>query len=449
MARLDKALKRYKKEVTSATSMERLLIGYGDVADTKFAQKVSSAVSSLGGRSDDYLADGAARWQDHLLDDHVWPPPGLPSQTDFFRDSILLRVPEATYGHRIGVIVSDALRYECAVELAKRLRASRTKWIAGKTKVEVSPHVGMVPSYTQLGMAALLPAGVTEIDPATAKVTKDGEPTQGTEARQALIGRTVAGSVAYQADDLPQDLAMAASKALLIWVYHNAIDRVGDKLASERKTFHAVEEALAEMEALVARLLGIGCGTVHVTSDHGFIYQDRDLAQGDFADVHGLSLLDGAEDIDAERGRHFVVSSILPKDSFVIEYDAHELSLAGSYHMGVPAFTVGRPIVTGPVLALEVYQEESADESVSLVTVKVGVYDAGGNPLSSTKCILVLGSTSASSDDRKRRIRLQLTDDVDDVETCFVRVTRRVGATNSFKLAWERKYRVQRFARDF
>ena len=45
--------------------------------------------------------------------------------------------------------------------------------------------------------------------------------------------------------------------------------------------------------------------------------------------------------------------------------------------------------------------------------------------------------------------RLTLTDDVDDVGVCLVRVMKRVGSTNSFKIAWEREFRIQRFANDF
>ena len=52
---------------------------------------------------------------------------------------------------KIYVIISDALRYESAVELNERL-LTRDRF-----QSELEFMVGQLPSYTQLGMAALLP----------------------------------------------------------------------------------------------------------------------------------------------------------------------------------------------------------------------------------------------------------------------------------------------------
>ena len=509
LARLSDALRRYQAEAPGATSMRELMEGYaeawhevdrryrelrlhyGYVSQGRFGLALAPAVESAEARYDSYLSDCAARWQEHLLDEGPWPCPSLPSQADFFRDHVARRVPQAAKGQRVGVVVSDALRYECAAELAERLNASRAKGLAGRSRATVEARAGMVPSYTQLGMAALLPDGPMEIDPATALVTKGGSPTGSTEARRSLIDAGAPGSMAFQADALPQDLARATETAPVIFVYHNVIDRVGDTQATERKAFRAVEEALGEIEGLVARLFGAGCGTVLVTSDHGFIYQDRDLEAKDFADVDGLQLLKGAAGVDSERKRRFVVSDVLPRSPLLIEYDAHVLSLEGSCLVGAPrgamrlrlsgsgarfvhggvspqecvvpvvvverskpkeaahptgvsAFPVGRPVITGPSVTLDVYQEEPVGDLVTPVTVKVGAYATDGRLLSASESVLELASSSASSDDRKVRVRVPLTDDVDSVGVAVLRVSRRVGASNAFKPSWEREYRVNR-----
>lgn len=517
IARLSDALKRYQAESPAATTMAELMGGYASswhevdrryrelrlnyarISQGRLGQALAPAVDTAEARYDSFLSDCAARWQDHLLDGGPWPASGLPSQADFFRDCVARRAPEATPGHRVGVIVSDALRYECAADLAERLTASRARGIAGRTKASVEARTGMVPSYTQLGMAALLPAGAMEIDPATALVSKGGLPTAGTKARQALISARVPDALVMQADDLPDDLAAAASPVPIIWVYHNVIDRVGDKQATERKTFGAVEDALAEIEALVSRLMLAGCGTVLVTADHGFIYQDRDLEPKDFADVDGLGLLKGAEGVDSERTRRFVVSDVLPKSPLLIEYTSSELSLAGGHLVGVPrgamrlrlsgsgarfvhggvspqecvvpvvtveqvrsrskaaahpsavsAFPVGRPVITGSSVTLDVYQEEPVGELVAPATVKIGAYSKDGRLLSPSEVNLELSSASASSDDRKVRVRVDLTDDVDHVGIAVLRVSARVGASNAFKPVWERDFQVNRaFGMDF
>ena len=509
LVRLLGALTRYEAQVPAATTMAELMEGYaqgwhavdrlyrelrlhyGHVAQGRFGMSLATTVNAMEARYDAFLSDCAARWQEHLLDEGPWPARGLPSQMDFFRDYVARKAPEATHGHRIGVVVSDALRYECAVDLTERLNASKAKGLAGKSKARVDARAGVVPSYTQLGMAALLPAGAMEIDPATALVTKGSLSTAGTKARQALIAAAIPGSMACRADELPTNLTAAIAEAPVVYVYHNVIDRVGDKQATERKTFRAVEDALAELEKLVARLLTAGCGTVLVTSDHGFIYQDRDLASKDYADIDGLQLLKGAEGVESERTRRFVVSDVLPKHPLLIEYTSAEVSLTGAHLIGSPrgamrlrlsgsgarfvhggvspqecvvpvvvveaakaqaaahptgvsAFSVGTPAITGAFVLLDVYQEEPVGDLVAPASVRVGVYAKDGRLLSASEVALELASTSTSSDERKVRVRLDLTDDVDSVGVAVVRVSRRVRASNAYKPAWERDYRVNR-----
>ena len=474
-----------------------LRLHYGHVSQGRFGAALSTAVGTAEARYDAFLSDSAARWQDHALDSGPWPPKGVPAQRDFFLECVARRAPEATPGHRIGVIVSDALRFECGAELSELLTASRMKGIVGRTRTSIEARSACVPTYTQLGMAALLPDAPMEVDPATALVTKGGKPTSGTKARQSLMAASVPGAMALQAEELPQDLAAAIASAPLIWVYHNTIDRVGDKQATERKTFKAVEEALAELEGLVSRMLVAGCSTVLVTSDHGFIYQDRELEPKDFADVEGLNLIKGAEGVDSERTRRFVVADVLPKSQLVIEYTANELSLTGGHLVGVPrgamrfrlsgsgarfvhggvspqecvipvvtvestqrkaashpsgvtGFPVGRAVITGPSVTLDVYQMEPTGELVSPVTVRIGAYAKDGRLLSSSETVLTLSSASTSSDERKVRLRIDLTDDVDTVSVATLRISRQVGASNAFVTAWERDYQVNRaFGMDF
>lgn len=82
--------------------------------------------------------------------------------------------------------------------------------------------------------------------------------------------------------------------------------------------------------------------------------------------------------------------------------------------------------------------------------VKVGAYAKDGRLLSASEVTLEFSSSSPSSDDRKVRVRLDLTDDVDNVGVATLRVSRQVGASNAFRPVWERDYQVNRaFGMDF
>src|SRR3546814_6935404 len=67
---------------------------------------------------------------------------------DFYREQV------AEYrrkDQKVVVIISDALRYEVAEQALREIRK------LNRFDAELKPMVGVLPSYTQLGMAALLP----------------------------------------------------------------------------------------------------------------------------------------------------------------------------------------------------------------------------------------------------------------------------------------------------
>jgi hypothetical protein len=73
---------------------------------------------------------------------------------------------------RVFVIISDALRFEAAEELS-RIINGRNKYEAS-----LSTLLGVLPSYTKLGMAALLPhKSLAYKEGSSLNVTADGKPT--------------------------------------------------------------------------------------------------------------------------------------------------------------------------------------------------------------------------------------------------------------------------------
>lgn len=118
-------------------------------------------------------------WQDQIAGLDEWKIPGFASQTDFYRDQA------AEYrrkDQKVAVIISDAFRFEVGEECLRRIRA------LDRFDAELKPMISAVPSYTQLGMAALLPHGTLALaEDGSGDVVSDGANTKGLAAREKIL----------------------------------------------------------------------------------------------------------------------------------------------------------------------------------------------------------------------------------------------------------------------
>lgn len=78
------------------------------------------------------------------------------------------------------VIISDALRYEVAHTLFEKMQADE------KCNASIGAVQGVLPSYTPLGMASLLPHKTIEYSPSY-DVLVDGKACSSTEQREAIL----------------------------------------------------------------------------------------------------------------------------------------------------------------------------------------------------------------------------------------------------------------------
>ena len=118
------------------------------------------------------------KWQLVLEGLDSWSKsPGITFARDFFSEHILL--PLSGKKDRIAVIISDALRYEVGVEASQLLAGIGYA-------VETSALIAPLPSYTQLGMAALLPNTEITLKPESKTVLVDGQATSGLENRNRI-----------------------------------------------------------------------------------------------------------------------------------------------------------------------------------------------------------------------------------------------------------------------
>ena len=123
------------------------------------------------------------------------------------------------------VIISDALRYEIAEELGSRIRQE------DRFDADLNAVLGALPSYTQLGMAALLPHRTLKHSADGKIVLADDQPTNGTAARAKILESV--GGTAIQAEDF-KALSADERRELfknhrVLYIYHDVIDATGDK----------------------------------------------------------------------------------------------------------------------------------------------------------------------------------------------------------------------------
>ena len=153
---------------------------------------------------------------------------------------------------------------------------------------EIEPALSMLPSYTQLGMAALLPNKELAIsDNETGTVFVDGQSSQGTANRTKILQAALNGcGQAIAAEDfmvMNRDDSRELLKAnQVLYIYHNRIDHTGDKMHSEGQAFEAAEQTLDDLLKLVKKLTAANANNLLITADHGFIYQHREIAESDF-----------------------------------------------------------------------------------------------------------------------------------------------------------------------
>ncbi|CAN7771208.1 BREX-1 system phosphatase PglZ type A [Variovorax sp. LjRoot290] len=180
---------------------------------------------------------------------------------------------------RVFVVISDAFRFEAAAELVDELNGR------SRLRARLDAMLGVLPSYTALGMASLLPhkqlafKGNASLD-----VTVDGQPSSTLEQRSAILAAH--GGVAIGRDALMEKGKEKGREFVkphkVVYIYHDLIDMIGDKRGSETKTFEATAQAIQELSELVGFIVNnLNGSTVFVTADHGFMYQESALGEAD------------------------------------------------------------------------------------------------------------------------------------------------------------------------
>ncbi len=193
----------------------------------------------------------------------------IPRLTDFTASY----VDGATAAGKVVVIISDALRFEVASELAELLERTT------QGQVTLESMQAPFPSITTTGMAGVLPHGKLELTCGDdgLKITANSFPTANLQDREAVLQEQYPKARAVRYANfiaMKRDERLAyMGDATVLYIYHNAIDACGDDAKTEATVFDACERAVEELSGLVeviTRQLRIS--QVFITADHGFLY---------------------------------------------------------------------------------------------------------------------------------------------------------------------------------
>ena len=218
--------------------------------------------------TNDYLGRQLPAWNDALCEQGDFHD--LPRQIKFYREYLQFKKEKTV------VIISDAFRYETAQELYTKLADDE------KNTVKINHMISVLPSYTRLGMLALLPHKTLELSDNYEELI-DGQHVIDLKGRQAVLQKANANNACIAFDELKKlkkdERRQVFTGKQVVYVYHDRVDSAGEN--SPDSVFDACEMAITDIFDMV-RLLSTTANIQHfiITADHGFIYKRDAVNEG-------------------------------------------------------------------------------------------------------------------------------------------------------------------------
>jgi uncharacterized protein (TIGR02687 family) len=267
--------------------------------------------------SNSFLLDLNRSWQQHIDLCETWKIAGIVSQRSFFD---MLVKPFLVSDRKVFVIISDGLRYESGVELNELLLQENMY------QSKIGSMFAQLPSYTQISMAALLPHKNISFQNKSSNIYVDQINSSGIPNRTKILQNSISESIAIQAKDfieMNRDNGREfAKKYKVIYIFHNGIDAAGDNAKSESEVFDATEKEFEAIKKIIRQIINFNGSNVLITSDHGYIYQNRALEESDFCKVEKLGEINFSN-------RRFIVGKGLYEDACVKKFQANQLKIDG------------------------------------------------------------------------------------------------------------------------
>jgi uncharacterized protein (TIGR02687 family) len=372
-----------------------------------------------------------------------WQIEKVPNQHRFYDRNVRPWLDEGD-NRRAFVVISDAFRYEAAQELTTELN--------GKYRFEatLSSQLGVLPSYTALGMASLLPHKTLAYK--GTDVLVDGKSSIASE-RDGIL--QAVGGLACKYDEL-----MAKKKdegrefvkdKRVIYIYHNTVDSTGDSSSTEGNTFEAVRRAIDELAAMVGYIVNnLNGNHVVVTADHGFLFTETARVETDKSKLnekpdstilakkryllgpklpdsdaawHGKLSVTAGADGDMEfwipkganlfhfvGGARFVHGGAMPQEIVVPVVTVKHVRGKSAQDTKTKLVTIqvlgsNHRITTGQH-RFQLIQMEAVSDRVKPITLRVAVYE-GEEPVTDIQSVK-FDSSSGNLDERKKWVSLVL-----------------------------------------
>jgi len=270
-----------------------------------------------------YLRELNDNWQDFALD--YTTKTKIPHQQEFYHTKV---EPYLQKKNKVFVIISDALRYECGVELTSRILAENKK--KDRFSATISSMLSSLPSYTQLGMASLLPHKKLSIQDKNDIVFIDDKSSAGTANRDKILKSYDENAMAIGYEDFlkyKRDEGRALVKnASVVYIYHDEIDKMGEK--NEIKTFDAVQSTFKSIIKIIKQISNFNGSNILITSDHGFLYTNQATQESEFCKVEAQGAI--------KQNRRFIIGQNLESSTCVAKYKGVDLGIDGNNEYLIP-----------------------------------------------------------------------------------------------------------------
>ncbi len=172
------------------------------------------------------------------------------------------------------IIISDALRYEVAVEILNSLGDA-------KHVATLEPALAVLPTETKYSKLTLLPHSSLKYDAGTLRV--DGETLESMDKRTAQVRRYESDALCISFEELAnlsRDQKREIFKNKLVYIFHDTVDSMSHDNPSKLSV--ACRSAVEEIKKLIPSLHATyNVANVYLTSDHGFLYNDLPFEEKD------------------------------------------------------------------------------------------------------------------------------------------------------------------------
>lgn len=274
-------------------------------------------------------------WQSVVDSMESWEIESIKNQGEFYTQWVQ---PYLSKDNRVFVIISDALRYESAVEF-REIILQEDRYTATLT-----PVLGCLPSYTQLGMASLLPHSSLTFNNQSEEVFVNGFSSQGTLNRTKILQKEYTGSIAIGAEEFLKMKANTEGREFIkpynvVYIYSNQIDKTGDDKTSENKVFEATEDEFNFFLKIIKHISNMNGNNMIITSDHGYVYQQNKLDESDFTDFSPVGKI-------YKSSRRFVIGKGLQENTSIKKWIGSSIGLSDDTEVLIPK-SINRMRISG------------------------------------------------------------------------------------------------------